>query len=169
MENNLELSHSVSTPMAVLAVMPETKAQVKTFCEMIRLAVDAGEINPLEVMARVKAIESVTKELLTDNLKELARDEAEKHTQEKSFDFRGFKVELAETGSTYDYEGCNDPVYHRLKQEAQEATLKLKERTEFLKSIRELMVIVDTLTGESVEILPPVKSSTSGLKFTLRP
>lgn len=166
--NNNEQLQALDTPMGVLSVMPETKAQVATFAELLRLEVLNGHIDPLYLMARVKAVEATIKAILdTPEIKDAARDEAEKYGQ-KSFDFHGFKVEQAEVGVTYDYSGCGCPIHGRLEHEFKSAKKALSDREAELKAITKPQTIVDEESGEVVTITPPLRRSTSGLKFTLK-
>jgi hypothetical protein len=43
---------------------------------------------------------------------------------------------------------------------------KIKERETFLKSLKAPLEVVNTDTGETTTIVPPVKKSTSTFKFT---
>jgi hypothetical protein len=166
--NQNEQLQALSTPIGVLSFMPETKAQVQTFAEMIRLEVINGNINPLEVMARVKAVEATIKAVLDmPEIKDEARAEAEKYG-EKSFDFKNFRVEQAEVGVSYDYSGCGCPIYNRLEAEFKTAKKLLSDRETELKALKNPQTVVDDITGEVATINPPLKRSTSGLKFTLK-
>lgn len=166
--NQNEINEAVSTPIGVLRFLPETKAQVKTFAELIRMGVINGDLNALEVMSRIKAVESTAKEILAQKeIQEEARKEAEKYG-ERSFERGNFTIQLAENGTTYDYSVCNDATYNRLKEEADRINKALKERCEFLKMVTQPMTFVDDETGEISQVKPPLKSSTSGLKFTMK-
>lgn len=163
MEDNLP-----TTALSTLSLLPESKEQVQRFAESIRLSVLSGQSNPLEVLARIKAVENTIKEVLeVKEIKDLARDEAEKYG-ERSFDYRGFRVELAEISPKYNYEGTGCPIWARLKEQADKATQALKDRETELKAMKSTQEIVDPDSGEIVKVNPPVKSSTSGLKFSLK-
>ena len=154
--------------MGVLSVMPETKAQVAIFAEMVRLSVVNGDIDPLLLMARVKSVEATIKAILdTPEVKEAAREQAEKYGQ-KSFKFHSYRIEQAEIGTTYDYSGCGCPIYARLESVAKSADKALKERQAELKALTKPQTIFDDESGEVCTIVPPLRRSTSGLKFTLK-
>lgn len=78
------------------------------------------------------------------------------------------KVELAETGTKYDYSNCNDAEYLSLLADLEKAKEMVKVRESFLKGVPSKgFEVTDTTTGEIVTIYPPVKTSTSSFKVTL--
>jgi hypothetical protein len=78
------------------------------------------------------------------------------------------KVELAETGTKYDYSNCNDAEYFSLLADLEKAKEMVKVRESFLKGVPSKgFEVTDTTTGEIVTIYPPVKTSTSSFKVTL--
>lgn len=82
---------------------------------------------------------------------------------------RGVKFTIAETGTSYDFTGCNDPVLVRLEEQAKELAEKVKQRKEFLKTVDPAtgLVITDTESGETVTVYPPSKTSKSSFKISL--
>ena len=95
------------------------------------------------------------------------RSEVELHG--KSFNTKdNTKIELAETGTKYDYSNCNDEEYIRLLAELEKAKEMVKSRENFLKGVPSKgFEVTDTNTGEIVTIYPPVKTSTSSFKVTI--
>lgn len=88
--------------------------------------------------------------------------------KEKILTPRGVKFECAETGTSYDFSKCNDPVLLNLEEKAKEATEKLKERKEFLKVVPSTgLLVTDEGSGETNTIYPPSKSSKSSFKVSL--
>lgn len=78
------------------------------------------------------------------------------------------KVELAETGTKYDYSNCGDAEYLLLLADLDKAKEMVKARETFLKGVPSKgLEVTDTNTGEIVTIYPPVKTSTSSFKVTL--
>lgn len=86
--------------------------------------------------------------------------------KEKFTSTRGVKFENAETGTSYDFTNCNDPLLVELEQKAKEAAEIVKSRKEFLKTIgtEGLDVLIN---DEVVKMFPPVKSSKSSFKVSL--
>lgn len=78
------------------------------------------------------------------------------------------EVVVADTAVKYDYSVCGDPVWQRLKEQAEEATKKLKEREDMLKTIKSQQTMVDDESGEVFTVIPPTRSAKTGLKLTLK-
>lgn len=125
-----------------------------------------GELNALEVKVYLKSAEAVIKKAM-DGIDYEARREAEKYGT-KSFDFKDVKVELAQTGTSYDYTLCNDDELNSLEAELAELKKKVTERQKFLQAIQGHMTIVDENTGEVKKLYPPVKQSNDGLKISFK-
>ena len=143
-----------------------SKEYIKDVTNAILQSVKEGYANALETKIKLKVLENVIKETFSI-LDSLARSEAEKHG-EKTFEMLGAKVELAETGTKYDYAGCGDVIYARLVQESEALQAKIKEREAILKAIKTTAHMVDEQTGEMFQVTAPVKSSTSSIKITIK-
>ena len=144
-----------------------TKTQVKIAAEQsITDLLETGNI--LQAAEAISAMEAFIKEVKADKrYTEYVREEVEKHG--KAFTSpSGSKIELAETGTKYDFSKCNDFLLPRLNQQSEEIDAKIKEREAFLKSIPESGIsVIDEETGESVSVYHPSKTSTSSYKVTL--
>lgn len=140
------------------------KPFIANTAQSIISAINEGELNPIDLKLRLKAIESVI-ETIKPVLDKAARDEAEKYGA-KSFERLGARIELIEAGTKYDYSNCNDDQYKDLIIELEKLKLKIKQREKFLQSIDGSMNIV-TDHGEGVTVFAPIKTSTSTIKITL--
>jgi len=153
------------SPVSLFRLFPASIAQVDSLSDGLIEAVRNGEVNPLELLASLKAtamaIERVIKETRENQLKE-----ADKYPG-TSFEAFGCKIEKAEVGTSYDYASCGDPIWEQRAKILAEAKLQLTERETFLKAIKSPMGIV-TEDGEAVAITPPLKKSTSGLKVSVK-
>ena len=162
-------------PIAKLNLFTPSRSDIRNFQENIRLAVESGDANPLEVMAKAKIAQKYIESIVGDGdrekgiieVKEGARLEAEKYG-EKSFAFAGVNVELAELGARWDFSGCGDPEWQELQEQMKALKEAIKAREDYLKSLGEPTEYTDENTGEVVYITPPTKKSTSGLRFTLK-
>lgn len=136
--------------LSVVNLLPSTKQQSETFASLIINEVKCGNVDPLALKAQMKFIEK-TLEAIDKGIKDSWMAEAGKHG--KSFEYRGWRIEQVEAGTSYDY--SNDQVYNETKE-------KLKDREKFLKGLTKAMADPDT--GEMC--YPPIKKSTTTLKFT---
>jgi hypothetical protein len=96
------------------------------------------------------------------------RDEILKHPKGKFTTARGVIFEAAETGTSYDFSKCEDPMLIDLEVQKVEADERLKARKEFLKTVPiEGLTVVDEESGETSKVYPPSKSSNSSYKVSL--
>jgi hypothetical protein len=157
-----------TSAMGVMRLLPDSKQGVQMFSMQLINAVKNGEVNALQLAALFKTIEKVI-ENVSPNIKASLLAEAERYP-EKKFQAFGFEIAKTENGTKYNYESCGDPIWNHRKKVADEAIQQLKEREELLKSLREPLVLVDADggSGEVATVRPPVKTSQSGLTFSLK-
>jgi hypothetical protein len=128
--------------------------------------IDDGDIDALLVMIEIKRLEKQI-EQIKESAAKLAVKEAELYGQ-KTFELHGAKIELAELGTRYIYDGCNYPPYQSAKSKASEANELVKSSETWLKSIKGSTKYIDPETGEMCDVYPPAKQSTTGIKITLK-
>lgn len=150
-----------SNPLEVLNLIDAKSCE--QFAKDMAALVQQGHVDPIQVRVLMSAWEKAFKSLKTAIEPEVAR-EAEKHG--KAFDFMGAKCEWVPTYTDYDY--SRDVTWGNLKQAVETATEKRKEREAFLKTVKEPFKQVDEETGEVMQIYPPVKKQTEGLKITIK-
>lgn len=151
--------------MAAFAV---SKANREELAIQIVEAMDAGELNPLDIHYQVKAMEDFIK-ILTANsrYKDYVLTEGMKHG--KSFQFNGSKMEIKETGVKYDYSKCGDSNWQLLEDQISELKDKQKAVEAHLKVLpAEGIEVVNADTGEVIKMFPPVKTSTTSISVTLK-
>ncbi len=155
-----------SNPLSALRMFAQTSTQVDVMSDGIIESVKNGEASGLEVLTFFKAFEKVA-ERVKKEIHDNVMKEADLHPGTK-FEVMGNQFEKAELGTKYDYAICGDPVYARRKDIADIAAGQLKEREAFLKALKEPITIVDEDSGEVITVRPPAKTSTSGIKITIR-
>lgn len=133
--------------------------------EELRQGIEEGSIDALRVMIELKKLDNQIASVREVAAK-AAADEAAKFGQ-KSFEYHGAKVELAELGTKYTYDNCNYPPYQRAATKVKEATELVRASEAWLKSIKGKTEFIDPETGEVCEVFPPIKTSTTGIKITL--
>ena len=146
--------------------LPQTKDEMKTYSKSIINEVVEGNINPAELICRLKPIidsfDEVKKYISDYVLKEIAKSGGK-------FNYNSIQIEQMEAGTKYDYTSCNDSVYTDLALQMEELKDKIKVRELFLKSIGiDGQTIVVEETGEIVKIYPPLKTSTTTFKTTYK-
>jgi hypothetical protein len=142
-----------------------TKTDIK---EMAALAIESvlENGNPLEVAESLSAMEDFIKQVKSEKrFTDYVREETIKYG--KSFvSPSGAKIEIAETGSKYDFSNCNDLELIKLETILEDLTDRIKKRKDFLKTVSTSGIDIRH-NDELITIYPPSKSSTSSYKITL--
>lgn len=135
-----------------------------------------GKVDPLKVHIKLKSMEDIIARF-TDKKKypgtakrysELVLVEALKHGQ-KSFEMFNAKVEIKETGVTYDYSKCEDSEINTMLVEFDELKEKIEKRQKFLQTVSPKgLIIVDPESGETNTVYPPAKMSTTSIAISLK-
>jgi len=124
--------------------------------------------NELAFAEAISAAEQLIKEIKSNDVfKNCVRSEIEKYGKETKTS-SGAKIELAETGTKYDYSQCNDSELIDMYAQLELLKNKVKERENMLKTLPLSGIdIAMQTTGEIVRVYPPAKTSTSSYKITL--
>lgn len=177
-----EMEHVIKTSLQLttenLSLFETTKLQRSYFVNYLIQELDEGKFDPLKIHLQVKAMEDIITRLTsTDEKKnkdftaairyrQLLLDAAEKYGQ-KSFEFNNAKFEIKETGSTYDYDKCDDPVIDLLLSQKEDIDKQVKARQEFLKTISAKGL--DIVHEDEVRtIYPPSKKSTTSVAVSFK-
>ena len=155
----------IENTTSVMALMPSTKDQIKSFVHKTVTELKDGYSNPLSYYIQLKAVETTIKDLLANKeVREMVSTEAKKYG--KSFDLHGVKIEYSENISPkYDYSVCGDIAWDEMQMELKALQEKIKLREAFLKAIPENSTIMDE---NGVQLFPPTKTASEGIKVTLK-
>ena len=154
------------TPSELLGLMASTSTQIDTFSDGVIESVKNGEVKALSVVVQLKAME-LASERIKKEIKDNLMREVDKYP-EKDFVYMGNKIAKAEHGTKYDFTKCGDPEWESLDQQRSSIAKAIKEREEFLKTIKGMITVINPLTGELCELLPPTKTSVSGINISIR-
>jgi hypothetical protein len=167
--------------------LPICKSSVLQIADDLFNQVLEGKVSAITTAELIKFMEEVAKEVKgkTDETGKysfvgLVRDEIKAaSTNGKDILSRyGTKLELAETGTKYTFDKCEDPLWKYYRDESAKLDKKMKARESFLKTIDPVahasgMPVGNLLnpdTGElyeNVTIYPAIKTSTSSYKQSL--
>lgn len=153
---------------SVTSLFETTKEQRLSFVESLMSNLTSGTIDPKKLHLQVKGMEEIVK-LILDNkeYKGILLDDATKYGN--SFSYLNAEWNVKETGVSYDYSACNDPILTNIQQQIAELELRLKDRQTFLKSVsRDGATLVDEETGEVFHVKPPIKKSTTSVTVKLK-
>lgn len=143
------------------------KDKVSRMVKNIRNEILEGEINPLEAAVVLKGMEVFTKALRTDPLVQDCTIEELERYNSKSVAFNGAKFTIKDVGVSFDFTGCNDPIWDFLNVQMEELKGKMKDREDLLKSLKKPETMVNDETGEIYTVNPPVRKSKTGYSVTL--
>jgi hypothetical protein len=121
--------------------------------------VEDGLINPLELLTKIRATEKVLNGVLA-NIKDQIVTEALKYGKEPII-VNGVEMKIQEAGVKYDYSKCNHPEYNILVNQKNHISDQMKDLEGILKANKTSWEHVDTMTGETFTIYPPIKTSTT--------
>lgn len=144
-----------------------TKAQISASSKnLVDTILETG--NVIEVAEAISGMEQFLKEVKGDErFVAYLREEVAKFGKVTTRP-SGAKIELAETGTKYDYSKTDDFILPDLQKQSDELAEKIKARQGFLKAIPvEGMELLNESSGEMVRVYPPSKTSTSSYKVTL--
>jgi len=142
-----------------------TKTQIKVIAQSsVNELMSNGRI--LEAAEALTVMENFIKEVRSSkDFTEYVREEVGKNGKDIT-NPSGAKIELAETGTKYDYSGCNDSALIEVESKLVEIETLISDRKAWLKTIpAEGMEVV--IGDEIVRVYPPTKTSTSSYKITL--
>ncbi len=135
------------------------RADIDAFVNLITTQVLDGDIDPLAVHIRCKAVVKAM-EAIIERTEEVAKDAAAMHGKGE-FKFHGASVQLREPRDMPDF--TQDPTWVELNE-------RIKARQELIKTAFKMAstaAIVDPNTGEVVPVVP-VKPSKTTLTVTFR-
>jgi len=147
------------TPLSILSLAPESKAQVESFISYFIDELESGELDSLKVLMLIKGFEKAF-EGISEAIKKDALCQLQKYGL-GSHQMQNFVLSVFEAGTKYDYENTGDPIVKRLAEQ-------LKERQEMLKKITGHVLVQDPETGEETKVYRAAKKSTTSIKLELK-
>lgn len=147
-----------SNPLEVMTLFDADANKLDTFIDYVCNTIESGMDDPLKVLAYSKKMEYVTSRI-TERIKEAAKKEFENHGERANL--FGCEMAYAPTFTRYDFTACGDPQWN-------EASKIVEERESFLKGLKSPQTIVVEGTGEVVEVRPPIKKQSFGIKTTVK-
>jgi hypothetical protein len=148
----------MNAKLSIFREFPETKMQVKSFAEGLISSIVWGDINPLELDGRLKALEEMIEFVRkSEELQNSLIVEAEKYGA-NTFDSGKFKHQIKEVGIIYNFDSCDDEKLIELENKAEKIAEDIKFRKNFLKSILPNETVFDE---NGIRLYPPAKKSTT--------
>lgn len=143
--------------LSIISEIPSNKAGIQLFADAIVNGLMSGEVDPLDVRAKIDAIEKIIKAVKDDEqFRDVVLDHADTYG-EKTFEHNGVKFTKAES-ARYDFSA--DETWRELKEKESNAAFARKERESILRALKEPTEV------NGVMSTPPVKSSTTTVRVT---
>lgn len=142
------------------ALLFKSKEETKDIAFYIFDQVEQGIEDPIKTLAIIHKIGQICKEVET-NIRPLVQVQLGKEKLERF----GIKLSEVKTGSTFDYLGTGDQEYQKLLNDLEKAKTAVKNRETFLKSLDRQVEVVNTDTGETYTISPPLNTFSQTLKI----
>lgn len=151
-----------------------SKGNAKAFHEEVKARILETGYGLFEYVETIKFFSALDKQIMGDSASKIESDKEFidyirteiTNSEGKVTTERGVVFQNAETGTSYDFSRCEDPILMQLEAEHLAASNSLKERKEFLKKVPTFGVEI-RFNDELVTIYPPSKSSKSSFKVTL--
>lgn len=158
-------NHEVS---GLISNFPSNKKEQQTFVEELIDDTLDGNCDILHREAQMCNIEQVIKAYRkNEEIKEAVLNAAEKHGA-KTFDYAGANIQIKEVGIKYNFSELGHLRYNDICAQIDLLTEKKKELETILKAHSSVWVETDFDTGETYEVLPAVKTSTTQAVFTIK-
>ncbi len=151
----------------VILSMPEGKAAVQARVQSLKDVILSGNTDPIQVEVWLKGIEKVVEAVRGDmEVKEVVTDAISAYN-EKTFEVYGARITKKMSAARYDFRFCEDVVWEMLDAELESLKEKIKNREDFLKTVKEPKDEINPLTGEIFVVKPPVKKQYETYSITL--
>lgn len=139
------------------------KQRIKDIANNVAIQIQDGNYDGIDALIFIKKGSELFKEL-DAKVRPIAEN------KQIGVDFQKFGVKITEgmTGVKYDFSTCNDQEFEQLNEVFEAAKEALEQRKNFLKSITKPLELVNTDTGETYTINPPVKSGKMGFTLTIK-
>jgi len=143
--------------LSIISEIPANKAGIELFANALVDGLMSGDVDPLEIRAKIDAIEKIIKAVKdNEQFRDVVLDAADLYN-DKSFEVNGIKFTKAES-ARYDY--SNDKHWCDLKHDEQLFAKERKEWETVLKALKEPTEVNGVLRQ------PPVKKATTTVRVT---
>lgn len=138
--------------------------EVSKVADEVAANVEDGYSSPLELLVGCRSIQKLL-DAVIERIEDAALAEALHYP--KRFSHYGATIEVREVGTKYNFENCNDPVLVQLAANRKVAADAEKDRQAMLKTLKAATEMLDSESGEVFRVIPPTKTSKTGIVITL--
>lgn len=154
----------MSNAVSLFSQMPKTKEDLKSFFEVMKNEVLNGDADILRVSNQLNVIKKLIADYEKDtDIQSYLLSEVEKYGKGELPN-----VTIRETGVKYNYSEVGFLKYNEIVSEIEALEIKKKALEEEMKVKKETWVYTDMESGDTYEVNPVSKSSTTKVVFTLK-
>ena len=150
--------------MENLHIKSLTDATKSELNDLASILLEVSEGRELDLYIFGKKIEYLSK-VIQEVSNEYALSEAEKMKGESIYNS---KIEVKDVGVKYDYNVCKYAPYDNLLSNKKELETEIKGVEALLKSINKPTTIVDEVTGDVMNVSPPLRTSKTSIVLTIK-
>lgn len=140
-----------------------TKTEIENAAAKIALPIEEGQLKPEQAAVYIDALKKIIA-TAEKKVKETIVSELYKYAKGEKINSVGCEIQPMDAGK-WEYSNCGDSFYNDLCAEIEKMEVVKKEREQFLKTIKDKMMIVNEVTGELMEVRAPIKLSTPTYKI----
>jgi len=169
MENQLSVTSNIvpeGLNFNLVNLIDLNKQYISETVRMATLSVTEGFFDPIKALVYAKKGQELFT-ALEKSIRPIAEDK-QRLAKGEVYSIHNTEVAQRESGVKYDFSSCGDVEYEELKARHDELTKELKAREELLKKIVKPTEMVDTNSGETYTVNPPVRSGKLGLTISIK-
>ena len=154
--------------LSLLLQFPQSKTEQKLMVDLMVAKLEEGNIDPLKVEAAIANIEAVAKEYRkNERVKAMLLDEVRKYPKSVA-DIYNATFQEKEVGVRYDFSQCGHKKLEEVTAHIAELTEIKKQLENEIRAHKDMYVYTDIETGESYEVLPPMRTSSLQVITTIK-
>lgn len=154
----------MSTEIIIGAGLPTNKAEIEAYSASVKELALSGEVDIIKLARTVNIMKRIVENFEKEpEIQEALINECTKYGKGELRE-----IQIKEVGSKTDYSDCNHPQYNRICSEIETLIEQKKSLELYLKSLTKPTDFIDPETGEQVELIPPTKTSTTKVVFTIK-
>ena len=154
--------------ISAINLMPSNSKELQAMTEDAINYTLSGEANVLKMESQVVFLEKFCKNYRANQeIKEAVLGAAENEGS-MTFDAYGCQIQIKEVGVKYNYSELGHRRYDEVCAAIEKLNEEKKELENLLKAHSKAWVETDMNTGETYEVMPAVKSSTTQAVFTIK-
>jgi hypothetical protein len=150
--------------LAIGVGLPQNKAEIDIYNANVKDLALSGEVDIIKLSRTVNIMKRIVEFFEKEpEIQDCLLNEVQKYGKGELSE-----IQVKETGTKYDYLGCNLPEYIQVIESINELTERKKQLETYLKTIIKETEFIDPSTAESVILLPAIKTSTTKVVFTIK-